>query len=55
MGAVAEFRQGTFEATGLAGACLDGAVTFDALLFSPDKAAAVAEMARIIKPGGVWS
>jgi ubiquinone/menaquinone biosynthesis C-methylase UbiE len=52
MGAVAEFRQGTFEATGLDQSSLDGAVTFDALLFSPDKAAAVAEMARIIKPGG---
>jgi ubiquinone/menaquinone biosynthesis C-methylase UbiE len=52
MGALAQFCQGTFEATGLAEASLDGVVTFDALLFSPDKAAAVAEMARIIKPGG---
>ncbi len=52
MGAVAEFRQGTFEATGLAEGSLDGVVTFDALLFSPDKRAAVAEMARIVKPGG---
>ncbi len=52
MAAVAEFSQGTFGATGLAEASLDGVVTFDALLFSPDKRAAVAEMARIIKPGG---
>jgi ubiquinone/menaquinone biosynthesis C-methylase UbiE len=52
MDSIAEFRQGTFEATGLAQASLDGVVTFDVLLFTPDKAAAVAEMARIIKPGG---
>ena len=51
LGAVAEFRRGTLEATGVAEASLDGAVTFDALLFSPDKANAVGEMARILKPG----
>jgi len=49
--AVARFRTGTLEATGVAGASLDGAVIFDALLFSPDKAGAIAEMARILKPG----
>lgn len=48
---MAEFREGSLEATGLPTGSLDGAVSFDALLFSPDKAAAILEMARVLKPG----
>jgi ubiquinone/menaquinone biosynthesis C-methylase UbiE len=48
----AEFHVGTFESTGLATSSLDGAVCIDALLFSPDKSAAVAEFARVLDTGG---
>jgi SAM-dependent methyltransferase len=52
MGSTTEFRVGTFEATGLEGSTLDGVMSVDALIFTPDKRAAIAEMARILKPGG---
>jgi SAM-dependent methyltransferase len=44
--------EGTFEATGLEDASLDGAMSVDALLFTPDKGAATREFARIVRPGG---
>ena len=47
----AEYHVGTFEATGLAPASLDGAICLDAFLFSPDKAAAISEFARVLKVG----
>jgi len=48
---MAEYRVATFEETGLADASVDGAVSFDALLFSPDKAAAIRELARVLRVG----
>lgn len=52
MGFDAEFRRGTFEATGLEDGVADGVMSIDALLFTPDKAAALIELRRILKPGG---
>jgi SAM-dependent methyltransferase len=46
------YRQGSFAATGLPDSGLDAVVSIDALLFAPDKAAAVAELARVLRPGG---
>ncbi len=48
----AEFRQGSFEATGLGDAQADAVMSVDALQYAPDKGRAVAEMARILRPGG---
>jgi SAM-dependent methyltransferase len=48
----ATFRRGSFEATGLPDASADGVMTVDALQYAPDKAAAMREMARILRPGG---
>ena len=48
----AEFREGSFEHTGLSGDSVDGVMSVDALLFTPDKAAAVSELGRVIRPGG---
>ncbi|MBI2724081.1 MAG: class I SAM-dependent methyltransferase [Chloroflexi bacterium] len=45
----ARFVEGTFAHTGLFDASLDGAVSFDALQYAPDKRAALAETARILK------
>jgi SAM-dependent methyltransferase len=47
-----EFRVGTFENTGLAGASVHGVMSVDALLFTPDKRAAISEVARILSPTG---
>ena len=52
MAAVAEFRPGDFRGHRPGGGQSGRRRFLDALLFSPDKRAAVAEMARIIKPGG---
>jgi ubiquinone/menaquinone biosynthesis C-methylase UbiE len=52
VGAEATFVRGTFEATGLPDACADAVMSVDALLFTPDKAAAMVELRRIIRPGG---
>jgi SAM-dependent methyltransferase len=52
MGADAEFRVGTFEATGLPDAFANGVMSVDALLFTPDKAAALRELRRVLRPGG---
>jgi SAM-dependent methyltransferase len=51
LGERASFRVGSFAATGLADASVDGVLTVDALQYAPDKAAAYAEMARILRPG----
>ena len=46
------YKLGSFADTGLGAATLDAVVSIDALLFAPDKAAAIAEIARILRPGG---
>jgi SAM-dependent methyltransferase len=48
----ATFRVGSFAATGLGSGSADGAMTVDALQYAPGKAAALAEVARILRPGG---
>jgi ubiquinone/menaquinone biosynthesis C-methylase UbiE len=48
----AEFRQATFERTGLPDASANGAVSVDALPFATDRVAALAEALRILVPGG---
>jgi len=47
----ASFSVGSFAATGLEDSSVDGVLTVDALQYAPDKAAAYAEMARIVRPG----
>lgn len=46
------FLRGEFAATGLPDGFARGAMSTDALLFAPDAAAAFAEAARIVGPGG---
>lgn len=48
----ATFSQGVFAATNLAAASVDAVMTVDALQYAPDKTKAVAEIARILRPGG---
>ena len=48
----ASFRPGTFDDTGLPPASVDAVMSVDALQYAPSKAAAVAELARIVRPGG---
>jgi SAM-dependent methyltransferase len=48
----AAFRVGTFEDLPLDDGELDAAMSVDAFLFTPDKAAACREMARVLEPGG---
>jgi SAM-dependent methyltransferase len=48
----ASFSQGTFEATGLEAASADALMSVDALQYVPDKKAALAEVARILRPRG---
>lgn len=52
MSAKAAFRQGTFEATSLDEASVDAVMTVDALQYVPNKTLALAEIARIVRPGG---
>jgi SAM-dependent methyltransferase len=52
MSGKAIFRQGTFETTGLESASADAVMSVDALQYVPDKAAALTEVARILRPGG---
>jgi SAM-dependent methyltransferase len=51
MSEAARFQKGSFEDTGLPGGAFDGAVSFDAIMYTPDKQAAFAEAARVLKPG----
>ena len=48
----ARFVVGTFADTGLDAGSADGAMSEDALQYAPDKRAALAEAARILRPGG---
>jgi SAM-dependent methyltransferase len=48
----AEFRVGTFEETGLPDSSVGALLSFDAFLFTPDKAAGLVELARVLRPGG---
>lgn len=52
MGMRAEFRHGSFEATGLPDEIAHGVMAIDALLFTLSKADAFAELHRILRPGG---
>ena len=52
LGLTAEFRRGEFEATGLDDASVDAVMSVDALLFTPDKAAALRELRRVMRPDG---
>jgi len=47
----AEFKTGTFDETGLKTESYDGAISVDALWLAPDRNKALAEIARILKPG----
>jgi len=53
LAATASFSVGSFAHTGLETASMDAAMSVDALQYAPDKAAALREFARIIRPGGV--
>jgi SAM-dependent methyltransferase len=48
----AQFGPGSFEQTGLPSGSADAVMTVDALQYAPDKAKAVSEIARIVRPGG---
>ena len=48
----AEFREGSFESTGLPIGSVDSVITIDALLFTVDKAAAIRELRRVVRHGG---
>ena len=48
----ARFAVGSFAATGLESGSADGVMSEDALQYTPDKQAAVAEVARILRPRG---
>lgn len=52
LGGQAEFRTGSFAATGLDAASAGGATSEDALQYAPDKGAAMREAARILRPVG---
>jgi ubiquinone/menaquinone biosynthesis C-methylase UbiE len=45
------YQSGSFQATGLDGASVDGAISIDVIWAIPDKRAGFAETARILKPG----
>jgi len=48
----ARFTVGTFEAIPARSGVVDGLMSVDALLFAPDKSAALEEFARVLRPGG---
>src|SRR6266581_1205083 len=48
----AEFHPGSFQDTGLSEASVHAVTSIDALLFAPDKLAAIQELARILMPRG---
>jgi SAM-dependent methyltransferase len=47
-----EYRRASFSATGLPDGCADGVVAIEALPMAPDRAAALAEVHRVLRPGG---
>ena len=51
MGQEAQFQRGEFEATGLPAGLADALMSVDALLFTPDKAAAFRELRRVLRTG----
>ena len=46
------FVAGTFEHTGLSNSSADAVMSVDALQYAPDKRSALAEMIRVLRPGG---
>ena len=46
------FQLGTFERTGLDDQCTDALMSVEAFQYAPDKRAAAAEFARVLRPGG---
>jgi len=48
----AQFKQGSFDDTAIGAGQGDAVISIDALLFAPDKAAAAAELRRIVARGG---
>ena len=48
----ARFQRGTFEHTGLPGGAAGAVMSIDAFQYAPGKRAALAELARILRPGG---
>ena len=50
LAARARFHQGTFEQTNLADAAADALMSIEALQYTPDKSAALAELVRIMRP-----
>lgn len=48
----AKYLLGSFESLPLASGLVDAVMSVDALLFTPDKAAAMAELARVLRHGG---
>ena len=52
LGQRARFQVGDLTATGLPDACRDAAISLDVLPFVADKAAALREVVRILRPGG---
>jgi ubiquinone/menaquinone biosynthesis C-methylase UbiE len=52
LAAQAEFVRGTFESIPLGGDSVDAVMSIDALLFAPDKQAALAEFGRVLRPDG---
>jgi ubiquinone/menaquinone biosynthesis C-methylase UbiE len=52
LAAHSRFDQGTFSQTGLDDGSVAGVMSIDALQYAPDKDGALAEAARIIRPGG---
>lgn len=49
---IARFERGTFAATVLEPASADAVMTVDAFQYAPNKRAALAEVARVLRPGG---
>jgi SAM-dependent methyltransferase len=52
LGDRASFQVGTFEQTGLSDGSADAVMTIEAFQYAPDKTAALAEFARVVKPSG---
>lgn len=49
---VVDYRQGSFAESGLNASSADAAMSVDAWQYAPDKRAAFAEAARVLRPGG---